>query len=95
MEKLETFDNHLKELMGNPEFAKGYDEEKKRVGLALEIAMQRQKLNLSQSQLAKKSGISQQQLSKLERGENCNMNTFLKVCNSLGMDIYLQRSVYA
>lgn len=91
MEKLETFDNHLKELMQNPEFAKGFEEEKKRLGISIEIAMQRQKLNISQTQLAKRSGITQQQVSKLERGENCNINTLFKVCNSLGMKVTLSK----
>jgi DNA-binding XRE family transcriptional regulator len=94
MEKIETFQNHLNELMKNPEFAQGYDEEKRKVGLAIKIAEFRQEQNLSQTALAKRSGITQQQLSKLERGENCNINTFLKVCNSLGIEVILQRSAY-
>ena len=88
-QKLMTFKTHLQELMQNPEFAKGFEEEKKRLGISIEIAMQRQKLNLSQTQLAKRSGITQQQVSKLERGENFNINTLIKVCNSLGMKLTL------
>ena len=89
-QKLMTFQTHLKELKQNPEFANRYEEEKKLVGLAIRIAMQRQKLNLTQTELAKRSGITQQQLSRLERGENCNMNTFLKVCHSLGIEVMLR-----
>lgn len=88
-QKLMTFKSHLKELMQNPEFAKGFEEEKKRLGISIEIAMQRQKLKISQTQLAKRSGITQQQLSRLERGENFNINTLIKVCNSLGMKLTL------
>ena len=88
-QKLMTFQTHLKELMKNPEFAKAYPEEKRRLGLAIKIAEYRQKQGISQTELARRSGISPQQLSKLERGENCNFNTFLKVCNSLGYDIFL------
>ena len=95
MEKLETFDNHLDELMKNPEFAKGYEEEKRRIGLAIKIAMLRRKQNFSQTELAKLSGITQQQLSKLERGENCNIATFLKVCHSLGLEVVLTQSAYS
>jgi transcriptional regulator with XRE-family HTH domain len=50
----------------------------------------RQSQNLTQTELAKRSGITQQQLSKLERGENCNITTFLKVCNTLGIEIMLR-----
>jgi DNA-binding XRE family transcriptional regulator len=93
-QKLKTFRSHLKELMINTEFANGYEEEKKRVSIAIKIAEYRQKQNLTQTELAKRSGITQQQLSKLERGENCNMNTFLKVCHSLGIEVMLNRSAY-
>ncbi|OGU14600.1 MAG: hypothetical protein A2X61_05975 [Ignavibacteria bacterium GWB2_35_12] len=44
-----------------------------------------QKEGFSQKELAYKSGITQQQLSKIEKGENCNIYTFLKVCNALGL----------
>ena len=30
--------------------------------------------------------VTQQQLSKIENGINCNIITFLKVCNALGLD---------
>jgi HTH-type transcriptional regulator/antitoxin HipB len=91
MKRLESFDNHLKELMKNPEFAEEYDEEKRRLGLAINLAIQRQKMNITQTELAKRAGITQQQLSKLERGENCNMSTFLKVCHSLGFEVLIRQ----
>jgi DNA-binding Xre family transcriptional regulator len=94
-QKLMTFQTHLKELMQNPEFAERYEDEKRRVGIAIKIAEYRQKFNISQTELAKRSGITQQQLSKLEQGENCNISTFLKVCNSLGIEIVLRPSAFA
>ena len=78
--------------MKNPEFAKGYEEEKRRLGIAIKIVAYRQKQKLTQTELAKRSGITQQQLSKMERGENCNIATLLKVCNSLGYKVILKRS---
>ncbi|MBI1986901.1 MAG: helix-turn-helix transcriptional regulator [Nitrospinae bacterium] len=33
----------------------------------------------------------QQQLSKIENGINCNLATFLKVCNALGLKIDLDQ----
>jgi HTH-type transcriptional regulator / antitoxin HipB len=93
-QKLMTFQTHLKKLMLNKEFAAKYEEEKKLAGLAIKISEFRQKQNLTQTELAKRSGITQQQLSKLERGENCNITTFLKVCHSLGIEVMLRRSNY-
>ena len=89
--KLKTFESHKKELMQDPEFAAGYEQERRRMGLAIRVAELRAKSGLSQVELAERSGITQQQLSKLERGENCNLNTFLKVCASLGMEVQLKR----
>ncbi len=34
---------------------------------------------------------TQQQLSKIENGINCNMFTFLKVCQVLGMQLSMER----
>lgn len=42
---------------------------------------------MTQSDLAVKAGITQQQLSKLELGINCNLDTFIKVAIALGVDI--------
>ncbi len=89
-QKLQTFNNHLKELMQNQEFAAGYEEEHRRIGLAIAIAQWRDKQGLTQTELAKLSGITQQQLSKLECGENCNLSTFLSVCNALNIEVKLQ-----
>jgi HTH-type transcriptional regulator / antitoxin HipB len=94
-QKLMTFQSHLKKLRQIEEFNEKYEEEKRIVGLAIKIAEFRQKQKLTQAELAKRSGITQQQLSKLERGENCNVATFLKVCNSLGVEVMLRRTNYA
>ena len=89
---MRSFDKLLEEELKNPEFAKGYYEELHRLRMAYNLAQLRQENGLSQTELAKRSGITQQQLSKLEQGENCNINTLFKVCNSLGLEIELKKS---
>lgn len=44
---------------------------------------------ISQGKLAKKAGISQQALSKIESGENCTVETLLKILNALDVRIEL------
>lgn len=44
---------------------------------------------MTQTQLANKANITQQQLSKVENGDNCNMSTFIKVALALGLSISL------
>jgi HTH-type transcriptional regulator / antitoxin HipB len=84
---MQTFDKHLKEMLKDGEFKKHYLEEKRLINLSIKIINQRNKRGLTQSELARKANITQQQLSKIENGANCNLMTFLKVCNALGLKI--------
>lgn len=49
----------------------------------------REQRGLSQKGVAQKANVTQQQLSKVENGINCNLTTFLKVCNALDLKIDL------
>jgi HTH-type transcriptional regulator / antitoxin HipB len=62
-----------------------------RAGLALALAKERRAQGLSQSQLAAKVGISQQQMSKLENGGSCHLNATLKVCVALGLELSIRK----
>lgn len=55
--------------------------------LAISIREYRLGKAMTQSDLAIKAGVTQQQLSKLELGINCNLNTFIKVAIALGVDV--------
>jgi len=87
---MKTFRKHLKEELQDEEFSKLYKEEKQLAQLSLRLHSAREGLGLSQQDVAKKAEISQQQLSKLENGANCNITTFLKVCDALGVKIELE-----
>jgi predicted transcriptional regulator len=75
--------------LANPEFKKLYEDEKYLLELGLRIAEKRQELGISQKELAEKSRITQQQLSKIENGYNCNLLTFIKVSSTLGLSVNL------
>ena len=83
------FKDHLKEEMENPQFKKAFEEEKYLLELGMVITETREKLGLSQTELAQKSHVTQQQLSKIENGYNCNLLTLIKVSSTLGLDITL------
>ncbi len=87
---MRTFKGHLREELKDPEFKKFFDEEKEILELSIRILEYREKNNLTQKELAQKAGITQQQLSKLENGSNCNVLTFLKVCNALHLKVALK-----
>jgi HTH-type transcriptional regulator/antitoxin HipB len=87
---MRSFRQHLKEKMKDVRFRKLYDEEKQLAELALKILDAREHLGLSQIEAAKRAKVTQQQLSKIENGVNCNIATFLKVCNALGLKVDLE-----
>ena len=89
---MKTFKSHLKNKLKNKEFKEIYDEERQLIELSLKIIESREKRGLSQTELAGMANITQQQLSKVENGTNCNMTTFLKICNALGLQLNLNRS---
>ena len=83
------FRDHLNEELKNKQFRNTFNEEKHLLELGLIITETREKQGLSQRELAQRSHVTQQQLSKIENGINCNMLTFLKVSSTLGLDIKL------
>ena len=88
---MKTFKKHLKKELQKKEFKKLFQEEKELLNISLKILEARSELGISQKELAKKAHITQQQLSKVENGINCNMATFLKVCNALDMKIGIKK----
>jgi len=84
-----TFREHLNKKMKNEKFKKMYEEEKYLLELGLLIIKAREQKGLTQIELAQKSHVTQQQLSKIENGVNCNMLTFIKVSSALGLDLTL------
>jgi ribosome-binding protein aMBF1 (putative translation factor) len=81
------FRDHLNEELKNPEFREAYEEERHLLELGLLITEAREQQGLSQRELACKSHVTQQQLSKIENGINCNMLTFIKVSSALGLGL--------
>ena len=92
---MKTFKGHLEGKLRDDRFRRLFAEEKQLAQLSLQILQVRQHLGLSQQEVAKKAKVTQQQLSKLEHGANCNVSTFLKVCNALGVSVELETSAFA
>ena len=89
---MRTFKSHLKNKVKDSEFKELYDEERELLEISIRLLQARKQLGLSQQQLAQKAHITQQQLSKIENGINCNMETFLKVCHALNMKIDIKHT---
>ena len=91
---MQTFNDHLTEELKDTEFSKLYENELELLQLAVKIAEERKEKGLSQKELASKAHITQQQMSKIENGINCNMITFLKVCQVLGISLKMEKKAF-
>jgi len=87
---MRTLKEHLNSKFKDKSFKDKFKEEKELVNISLELQTLREKKGLSQSDLAKKAHVTQQQLSKIENGINCNLTTFLKVCHALDLEISIK-----
>src|SRR4030042_2110842 len=87
--KLENTDIYLNELLKDEKFRRLYEIECAKVALAQKIAELREDENLTQAELAKRLGVSQQFVSQIETGDekNLTLETLIKIARSLGKGI--------
>ena len=90
--KVRTFQSRLKEDIKDPEFKAHYEEEKQALKLAIKIAELREKKGLSQQQLAKLMGTSQQAISRIKSGEyeGFTLKTLEKIAEATGMRVKIE-----
>jgi DNA-binding XRE family transcriptional regulator len=90
--KVRTFQSRLREDIKDPEFKAHYEEERQALKLAMKIAELREKKGLSQQQLAKLMGTSQQAISRIESGEyeGFTLKTLEKIAEATGMRVKIE-----
>jgi len=87
-----TFRSRLREDIKDPEFKAHYQEERQALKLAMKIAKLREKKGLSQQQLAKLMGTSQQAVSRIESGEyeGFTLKTLEKIAEATGTKVKIE-----
>ncbi|KAF0154631.1 MAG: transcriptional regulator [Syntrophaceae bacterium] len=90
--KIRTFQSRLREDIKDPEFKTHYQEERQALKLAMKIAELRDQKGLSQQELAKLMGTSQQAISRIESGEyeGFTLKTLEKIAEATGMRIKIE-----
>lgn len=90
--KRPTFQNWLKEECKDEEFREYFEEEKAALEVACQIMKLRKKKHLTQAQLAKKIGTSQQAISRVEKGDydGFSYKTLNKIAKALGYAIQIK-----
>jgi transcriptional regulator with XRE-family HTH domain len=91
---MKTFRKHLNRKLPGKEFKEMYDEERELLEFSLKLLEARKKMGLTQQEVAHRAQITQQQLSRLESGMNCNMATFLRVCHALHVRLNLKHNEF-
>ena len=91
-ETVKTFRSRLREDLKDPEFKAHYQEERQALKLAMKIAKLREKKGLSQQQLAKLMGTSQQAVSRIESGEyeGFTLKTLEKIAEATGTKVKIE-----
>ena len=90
--KVRTFQSRLQEDLKDPEFKAHYQEERQALKLAMKIAELREKKGLSQQQMAKLMGTSQQAISRIESGEyeGFTLKTLEKIAEATGTRVKIE-----
>ncbi len=91
-EAVRTFRSRLREDLKDPEFKAHYEEKRQALKLAIKIAKLREKKGLSQQQLAKLMGTSQQAVSRIESGEyeGFTLKTLEKIAEATGTKVKIE-----
>lgn len=86
---MSDFRDYLNEQLKNPEFKKEWDDLEPEYNTIQAIIDARKKCNMTQKELAEKTGIDQSDISKIERGSaNPSLSTLKRLAE--GMDMILK-----
>jgi len=83
---LSNFNDYFNEQMQNPEFKKAYDALEPEFAIIRAMIDARKESGLTQKELSEKTGITQGDISKLERGNgNPSIRTLKRLAEAMGM----------
>jgi transcriptional regulator with XRE-family HTH domain len=88
--KTEKTIEHLKEKLKDPYFKELYELEEQKMSIVKRIVEYRVKNNITQGQLAKKAGVTQQHISEIENGEFSSVTTLEKVLLFIGYTVRIE-----
>lgn len=83
-----TLKEYKKEKMKDPEFAKAYKDVQPEINVIRAIIDARISQNMSQKDLAEKTGIAQSEISRIEGGiRNPSIKLLQRLADGMGMDL--------
>lgn len=88
---MKTFDSYLAEKLQNPDFKKEYEALEPEFSIMQAMIDARRESGLTQKQLAERTGITQADISRLEKGgANPSLRTLQRLAAGMGMRLNLQ-----
>ncbi|MCL2177217.1 MAG: helix-turn-helix transcriptional regulator [Firmicutes bacterium] len=86
-----NFQKHREELLKCPEFKAEYERAVAELDIAYKLLETRENLNISQEELAERTGIRQSNISRLESGKNSPTVAMLhKIAKGLGATLRIE-----
>jgi DNA-binding XRE family transcriptional regulator len=83
-------DDHLKEKLKDPSFRELYELDQQKLQVVKRIVAARVRHQWTQTDLAKKAGVTQQYISKIESGEFTSIAALEKVLRFLGLSVQIR-----
>jgi predicted transcriptional regulator len=88
---MSDFNKHLKQQLQNPEFAAEWERQRPEREYVKAIIAARMEQNLTQEELARKTGIRQSNISRIENG-NCSptVATLQQLADGIGKTLHIE-----
>ncbi|MBR1623249.1 MAG: helix-turn-helix transcriptional regulator [Pseudobutyrivibrio sp.] len=88
---MKTFDNYLSNQLQNPEFKAEWEKIQPDLDIMRAMIDARAAQNLTQKELAERTGINQADISKIENGtRNPSLNLLKRIADGLGMQLKIE-----
>lgn len=88
---MKTFEDYKKQQMQDPELVREYEAIQPEMDIIRAIVNARTSQNLTQNELAKRTGINQADISKLENGtRNPSVNLLKRLAEGMGMSLKIE-----
>lgn len=88
---MDDFDKYLGGQLNDPEFKKEWDSSEMEYQLMMMVLKARNEQNLTQSELAERTGIRQSNISRIEKGQALpSILTLSKIAHGLGKELQIK-----
>jgi len=88
---LDDFDKYLKDQLKDPAFKKEWDDGELEYRLMMLLLKERNEQQLTQSELAERTGIRQSNISRIEKGQVLpSLSTLNKIAHGLGKQLQIE-----